>query len=645
MDTKRFPSLAAAAALVSAFAALAPAALAQDFEARPYGPDGDSLRLALTHDVPGQVLEVFGGRPGDPAGIVLGDAPGERPLPGDQRLLVAGAVRGVFGRFDGAGRFVLPLTEVPEAAFGAVFYAQGLGVSVQHGSGFAFTRGVALEVRPEEAVEPPVPPALPEPPLGAILVEEIAALFDARQAEEAVALALNSDGDKLALDVAGELQIPVPNPFVPTLAVGGKAGFKAKVERGTDSTGAAVYVLAIGADVAATAGVSAGVAGAGAAGGQGGEVLWRFTSPEEVVRAIRSMAILQATGQSLERACQLLDGHLGIARETLEAKRAAEDTVRTEIRRRVPLRRLRVVQKLRAFADERREERHERVDAGLELVEELVHLVADARSFLDEHVHGFELRKASAVSGKVGVGDIGDADKGGSVEFANIGANLGGSVERQLVLRTELVPETGGLRVEAKLVLTKKIAAGAGFGVGVEGEVQRVLEACHREQFDADGYAFEAGGTIVKLSLDGKLAASLGVIATGKAAVGGQVQAVMNLRDLLAYGADGVAILLGDDTDRAARLLRSIPITLSARAGYEAGFGLGLGVNLGKEYFKAGVSAAATYSDQFAPVEYQGERDGSALEWMLGNGPLDAGAAVVGQLDQVRAEVTRVMAR
>jgi hypothetical protein len=576
---------------------------------------------------------------------VFGTAAGERELPGGGVQLVDQIVGALAGTFDAHGVFVQAIADARFAQEGDRLFAQG-AQPMSGGAGSELSAGLELRRRPRECAPPPA--AVAEP--AAILVEEFADLMRTGAFETALDVALNSKGDALTLDLNGSLAVPIV--VVPGVTVGGKAALKAAIKRGEDTVGAVVYDLAIGADVAATAGVGVTVAGVTASQGGGMDVIWRFASVHDLARGIRSMLILQAVADRIEMACLALDTQLEKIDRAIDSARRAADGFRAAVRVRMPWRDNPLVRALQCRQDELRAQRRELADRARRNVEWLIGQVADARIFLITHQHGYEVRRTIGIEGSVGAG-FGDADKGGEVSGANFGASLAAGIEQQIVLRAERVPESEALAFERKVILTKSIVASAGVGVGFNGASKRVVELTTRLQMGRDGLQADGSGTTVRLTLDNKVLLALGAICTGQAGIGREITLQLRLADLLGYSKDALAILLGDDEHRIAQMLLAFPIEFSVRGRYEAGFAFGFGLDI-KGVCKFGVGASAMMSDCSLGFEYRG---GSGASFDAGNtvpqmliaalqgALLNGAASVQHKLHAVGDEVARVARR
>jgi len=646
MNTRRLSSPAhrtsRPAVAVAAVLAVQAALLGQTpVAATPYGepsesvPGGAAVGLYLGDQDGTPALWLEGGRPGAPALIVLAAERAARALPTGGMLLVDQPIATATGTFDAQGVFVLPLCGATFAAGDALF-AQGIEPPTGGQQGAELSGGLQLQRMP-----PPAAPThqLPES-LDDIVVAEFAGMLRAGYLEAALDLALNSRDDALTLEIAGNLEVPV----WPGITAGGKAGFKAGVKRVEDSSGATAYDLAIGADVAASAGVGAGVAGVGASAGHGGELVWRFASAHEVARALRSMAVLQAIGPRLEATCLLFDAQVERIDQAIRGARTAIDGVRNKVRSALPWRDNAMVRELQRRQDRLRAERRALVDRGRQVLDRLGGQVADARWFLSEHVHGGELRSTAAVDFNVGTG-FGDAKAGGRWQFANLGASFAVSGERQFAVSVERLPGSAALQLEHRVAFTRSIVAAAGFVGGAALNGKRVLELSHRIRIDGTGVEQAADAATVKFVLDGRLAAVVGAVISGQAGIGGQVTAELPLQDLLGHRSDALAVLLGDDEQGIVELLRALPIAITVCGRYEAGVALGFGVDL-DGVAKFGLGGAAMLVDCGPARALRFDAGSDIVTKVLRQGPLAAGdVALTARLDAVRGEVAAAMQR
>jgi len=654
MNTLRHPSSPArrtsrtAVAIAAALAVQAALVGQNQVAATPYGEPSESLPggaaavgLYLGDQDGTPSLRLEGGRPGAPALIVFAAERNTTELPTGGTLLVGRPIATATGAFDAQGVFVLPLSGATLSgatfdAAGDALFAQGIAPSTDGSHGAELSGGLQLQRTPAPAAPTH---ELPEPP-DDIVVAEFADMLRAGYFEAALDLALNSKDDALTLEIAGNLEVPV----WPGITAGGKAGFKAAVKRGEDSRGATVYDLAIGADVAASAGVGAGVAGAGASAGLGGELVWRFASAHEAARAVRSIAVLQAIGPRLEATCTTFDSKVAQIDRAIHGARTAIDGLRNAVRSVLPWRDNARVRELQRHQDQLRAERRALVDRGQRALDRLTGWVANARWFLNEHLHGSELRATNAVDCNVGTG-FGDANTSGRWQFANLGASIAASAEHQFAVRVERLPESAALQVEHRVTFTRSVAAAAGFVGGGALNGKRVLELSHRMRIDGNGAVLGEDATTVKLAFDGRLAAVVGAVVTGQAAIGGQLTVEVPLQDLLGACGDALAVLFGDDEQSIVGLLRALPVAITVCGRYEAGVAIGFGVDL-DGVAKFGLGGAAMLIDCGPARALRVGADGDAVTSALRQGPLAAGDHVLtARLDAVRCEVAGAMQR
>lgn len=610
--------------------------------ATPFGapsecaPGGaDVLSLSLTRVAGRPALRLDGGTVGAPALLLFSGEQRTTTLPGGGVMLVGPTVGSAAGFFDANGVFVQIVDEALLDSAERPLFAQGLQ-PMTPARGTQLSGGLQLTL----AAERKTGGAPPE----SILVEEFAGLLRSGQLEAALDQALNSTDDALTLDLGGNLEVPV----APCVTVGGKAAFKASIKRGEDSVGAVVYDMSIGGDVAVSAGVGVALAGVGASGGVGMDVIWRFASTHEVARALRSMAILQAVGFRLEAACLALNGRFDYADRAVEAARSTADRGRAALRSRLPGQDNRYVKAAQRRQDELRAQRHETADRVRQNVQWLITWVAEARIFLITHQHGYELRQTRTVEGTLG-GDLGDGAT----------ATAKATFEQQVSQRFEFVPESDALRLERKVATTKSFSLEGSVGVGLAFTAKRVLELTSRFQVGTDGVELAESGTTVKLTLDARLLAAMGVVATMQAGIGGDVSVALRLADLLNYSVDALDILMGDDDQKVVDLLLAFPIQFQARGRYEAGFALGVSLEV-EGVIKFGLAGTAMMVDQAVGFEYAGSSTDSRgaasdraadelrsrLLVCLRDGTLDRNdAGNRGKLDAVGREVARVMPR
>lgn len=628
---RRTLPLAAAALILVGSAVVAQ----QPLHAKPYGEPsecapGGPASLGLYYqvlDTGAHVLRLEGGDAGQPAVLAISAARAEMPLPEGGTLLLGSAiVHRADGTFDASGTFTWPL-DTGQFGEQVALFAQGFQpVGAHESRGIELSGGLELTLGSE-----PEAPAEPEPETPPVLVEEFAGMLAAGHLEAALDTALNSEGDTLTLDLGGQLEVPV----APGVTVGGKAAFKASVKRGESDSGAVHYDVAIGRDVAASAGVGAGVVGAGASLGVGDEIVWRYSSTHQVARALRSMAVLQAVGDGLEHACLVLDRKAASIDRAIGRARRIVDRVRSALRWWMPWRDNAVVRRLQAVQDRMRARRRQIVDRGRHAIRRLIGWVATERTFLDDHVNGFEMHLIQAANGSVQTPGFGNSEEGGEWNMANLGAGAAVGIERQFALIGERVPGSTEWKLVRNAKFTKSIDLAAGFVIGGSASGKRVIEVRHERGV----------GATLKLTLDGNLRAVLGAVVAGQAGIGGEVALELELRDLFAYSADAIAILLSDDTDAIARLLRAVPIRFHTRGRYEAGLAIGIGVKIDGA-FKAGIGGSAMMIDCGPGFECEGAPEGNTLIGLLSSGPLDTFAPrTATRLDEVKREVASAMRR
>lgn len=595
-------------------------------------------------------LRLEGGAPGEPAVVAFANEARTTQLSGGGTLLIGPMVGHAMGRFDADGVFVRSLDTALFAARDGALFAQGMQPMTTLGRGTELSAGLHLS---HKTAPPPTEEGNAASPPENILVEEVAGLMRTGALEAALDVALNSKGDALTLDINANLEVPIV--VVPGVTVGGKAAFKAKIKRDEDTVGAVVYDLAIGADVAASAGVgvNSGAAGAGLGGssGKGVEIVWRFASTHELARALRSMTILQAVADQIEVACMAIDAQLERVDRAVDAARRAADRVRGAVRSVMPWADNALVRQMQHRHDELRAQRREIADRIRKNVESLISWIAEARIFLIKHQHGYEVRQTMAIEANASVGIPVD---GGTASGSNLGASVAAGIEQQNVLRAEFVPESEAVLFERKFTFTKSLSASAGFGVGMAGSNKRVIELSTKLQMGKDGLQPDASGTTVKVTLDNRVLLALGSIISSQAGIGREVTLELRLADLLGYSKDAIAILLGDDEHKVAEMLLAFPLEFSVRGRYEAGFACGIGLDL-EGLFKGGIGASAMLTDCGIGFEYEGG-SGTSLDRgeTVPNMVFEAlrGAllqrerdSVGSRLDAIGAEVARVMQR
>jgi hypothetical protein len=634
---RRFMTLATLALTLIGSAAIAQ----ENIEARPYGQPSESITdnaaalgvYLVTTEGGVPALRLEGGKSGEAAMLLFSTEKREIELPGGATLLIGTPISHATGLFDAYGVWVHPLGEDLFHSDNDVLFVQGFQpVSTFGRMGAELSSGLVLSRRQDIDA-----PAETEPQLPEILVEEFAGMMGAGHLEAALDLALNSKDDAITLKLGGNLEVPV----WAGVTVGGKVEFKASVTRGEDSDGAVIYDVAIGSDVAASAGVGIGVAGLGVSKGGGLDVIWRYASTHEVARALRSMAILQAVNYRLELACLAINTQLARINRGIDAARRRADRARRAVRSRMPWRNNALVKRMRRNSDRRRANVRASADRARRVVEQIIGWVAAERIFLTLHLHGYETRVTSTMEISAGTPGFGNSKEGGEWTFANLGASVAVGTERQFAVRVELVPESDAMFFEHKVIFTKSIKGAAGFGIGVAAEGKRVIELIQKTQIGTDGLQRDNGGTTVKLTLDGKLLGVLGAVVTGQFGVGGEVALELRLQDLLGYSADALSILLDDDTNKVANLLRAIPIKFHARHRYEAGVAIGIGIDI-DGVFKAGIGGSAMLTDWQEGFEYQGGQILNVLE----AGPVSSDdAGTMSTFNAVRDEVANVMRR
>ncbi|MHC5065980.1 MAG: hypothetical protein ACYTG5_18625 [Planctomycetota bacterium] len=613
-----------------AASALMGSLLAQtQYQGQPYGQPSEwqqgtdaTLSLSLTELESGMsALRLEGGQPGHPAYLVFANGREESEMQG-ATLLISDATGTQAGTFDHAGVYLYLLTE---AQFGGrdELFVQGMAPTL-YPAGAELSAGLMLSEKPENE-EPGCGGAMPPEE---ILVEEFGELMLAGYLESAMELALNSKGDSLEIKISGALEVPV----YPGITAGGKAAFKAGIQRAANGDGAVVYDMGIGADVAASAGVGIGVAGAGLSAGAGYDAKWRYESTHEVARAIRSMIILQGVGPRIEGASLLLHDKLAIIDRGIANARRMVDWVRSKVRRWLPWRNNPLVRHWQRVMDNLRAERRRVANEARGIIGKVIGFIAEERIFITEHIHGYEIRSAVA----------GDVSVGGKVNKVELSASV--TAERKFALQAEFVRESDAIAFEQKISFTTKAKAAAKFGLGAEVSGGRVIELSTKMQVGTDGFHEEESGTTVKITLDRALALSLGVtVIEMEGAVAGEVSAELRLEDLLDYSQEAIAILTGDDDLKFAELLLAFPVKFEARANYSAKMGLGVDFKVkGLGKFKLG--AEMQFTDWSESLVYQGGETGhELLELMRQVKAIAESDAFRQQLEDVSAEVQAIM--
>jgi hypothetical protein len=110
--------------------------------AADYGMD---LRLALQLDDPvTSKIEVFGGRPGKPAFLLIAVEPAAIPMPWGNTLLVAPNAVPVAGMFDERGVFAVPIDVALVEYVGATVYFQGAELDIDSPVPVTMSYGLAI---------------------------------------------------------------------------------------------------------------------------------------------------------------------------------------------------------------------------------------------------------------------------------------------------------------------------------------------------------------------------------------------------------------------------------------------------------------------------------------------------------------------
>lgn len=265
-------------------------------------------------------LRLFGGLPGQPAAIVVSTTKTESaPAPNGAIALVGPALLAAHGSFDWHGSYELSLAGV-ELAEGQVLYAQGIhtGILDFGGEGALQQLSHGLELHRAGTDEQPLwfDDLLPHLP-------ESRDLAGTSGLADRLQRMLNSSGDSVRIAVEIEITAGLGIEIVDAKA-GGKLACEFTVERGEDG----LYEVAISADVAALAGVSAGSGaevGAEGSGGYGAARFFRFHSAPGAARGILGM-VLALRFPELQPA-RLLE-NTGILGDAGARVRALQDFVR-----------------------------------------------------------------------------------------------------------------------------------------------------------------------------------------------------------------------------------------------------------------------------------------------------------------------------
>lgn len=579
------------------------------------------------------VLRISGGQAGMPVSLVFGLSRTETALPGGGTLLVGGIQEVRRACFDAQGNHSQVLDGARLADLDK-FFVQAVQIGAD---GAAFSAALEVVARKETSTEPVTTPEAP----GEIVVEEFAGLLEKGALTSAINLALNSDGDSLSFDFDGCLEVPV----YACISAGGKVAFKAAVERGSEGS-RTWYDLKIGRDVAASASVGVGVLGANASAGVGGDLIWRFSTPAQVARGIKAMIILKAVDDRLEAACLAIDTTFAKDDRAIELARRTVDTLRRRFRSFRAGQQSPLVKRAQKRLDALRARRRAAIDRARKVARKWIHWVAAERTFLTESLFGFELRRTISAGASAGL-SFGTKDAAGkttsSSTFANLGIQGSAGMERTILFQQGYDRKTKTFSYTNKIVSTKSVNVAGGCDIGGTATGKRVLEMSQEMQVAFDGSQRHESDTFVRLTLDGSAAVVVGVVLTGQAGIGGEIQLEMKGSDLLSYGKDAIGILMGDDDGKLIQLLRTLPVKLSACGRYDAGIAVGFGFELTGQ-FKAGIGASVMMTDKATPIVYEGGASIENFVKKLGSGLMQGRQPKSrSKLERVLAEVARVM--
>lgn len=256
-------------------------------------------------DTPSPRLRLFGGIPGNHASILISGTPTEADDGQGNITLVAGQPALISGRFDGRGRFEMPLEDLD----GGTYYAQGtqtgaITIDPTDGPVFELSNGLGFAPRtgPDTTLE--LTDFLPHLPTDR--VPELSAALLTSDIEQAMRTALNSTGDAvtLKLELSGNA------------GAGANGGGKTEVEVEIKRTAGSRYELTLAREAAVTAGIEA-VEGveANAAVGFGAKMVFRFESIEGCLYGVKGVALALmfprlAPGKALMESGVVADGFM-----------------------------------------------------------------------------------------------------------------------------------------------------------------------------------------------------------------------------------------------------------------------------------------------------------------------------------------------
>lgn len=601
----------------------------QPYDSETYGRSSGAhmvLEQGLLIELVGQDtadprLRVFGGVPGNAAGIMVAGSQIEEPFGQQGVLLVDRDHVQVTGVFDDRGYYEVALSELPPAIdTSTTLYAQGLhegAFAMGLASTFELSNGVKFY---PASYEPESPFVLGDllPRLPDNRVPEIKGELDSLDLEGTLYTALNSAGDSITLKLGGHL----------TVGAGANAGGKVNVEVTVERTDDDRYELALDQEAAVTAGVELDAnTEAEAALGLGGKQIFSFHSIPAVVRGIWGLALTQA--------CKgMVPPNTGYARELLasaEQARAVANQKLNEVKTRIQgiksrINRIKAAiratragsyarvrlnmalktaeRALRALNSRFRNLVQYEVDTaaavegarqllqeameGAVRITHLMRYMVQAINFLNDHFAAVRVKLGftAGLEAKLGIP---------GVSLQNVGAGIGAEVETYATVLFEM-PETSGEPV--LLTITRHYA---GKGKASAGMVVAADVAVERSMALVDRYTLQGGEAVcaamdVQIATNWRITGGAGVIIAEQIGIGRSVSFSMAQDDLFSAADNIGSNILAGDFMQLLETLAAVEVNLSIQDRIEWGYAGKLGVSGAGN--GGGVDGAATWADQ-----------------------------------------------
>lgn len=407
----------------------------------------------------------------------------------------------------------------------------------------------------------------------------------------AIATALNSDGDELELELAGELFVPIPE--LPVVSVGGSVAMKLTLSMRVLGSGQVVYELKGDGDKLSGGRLSGGPAGVEIGGTKASAITLQFSSRDALVAAIQTIVVGQAVGDQAENALALIRPQLTKLNLALAPLQAARNYFVGWLARYLPSG---VVQQINAIQAAR-----SKLQTRIDQLSRLAALADGAEQLFTRCPVSLEFELGRTVSASIGAKLL----EAGGDSTGMLGIELESEFEPSLTAVVEL---EGGLpsRADLELHVKRSDSLTAGIFVTLAGQIERELVITGSAHFADGDLVVDAVSDNVELVVDRSYTAAAWAAGGAEYSAGRRTSVAFELVTMGEIGVEGVKALVAGEPALAAGLLAQMPVTFEGQARIERAISRGIGLELGEKWFAFGVNAAVKWTDAGASSEFVG---------------------------------------